>query len=214
LVTQFATLLAQIHARSSESQRLLANEFSDRSFFESLRIEPYYSYAAAQIPAAAPFAQQLIDETRRRNDALVHGDYSPKNILIHAGHITLLDHEVIHWGEPAFDIGFSLAHFLSKANYLTIHRAIFAAAANEYWRAYREALGQVAWGNDLEQRSVRHTLGCLLARVVGRSQLEYLNPGQRRRQAAAVLTLLDRPPNQIKELIERFIDFVDLNERD
>jgi hypothetical protein len=111
-------------------------------------------------------------------------------------------------------VGFSLTHFLSKANHFESRRVRFASAANEYWRTYRETLGHVAWGNDLEQRSVRHALGCLLARVAGRSQLEYLTPEQRRRQAEAVLLLLDRPPGGINELIERFIESVGSNERD
>ena len=48
-----------------------------------------------------------------------------------------------------------------------------------------EALGESArpaWAADLETRAVRHTLACLLARVVGRSPLEYLDAAERSRQ--------------------------------
>ena len=78
-------------------------------------------------------------------DTLVHGDYSPKNILLHGSRMVLLDHEVIHWGDPAFDVGFSLTHLLSKAHYLADLRPTFADAARQYWHRYREALGSVDW---------------------------------------------------------------------
>ena len=116
----------------------LAGLFDDRSHFESLRLEPYYAFTATQIPAAAGFLQALIAGTRARRLTLVHGDFSPKNILIHRDSLVLLDHEVIHWGDPAFDLGFSLTHLLSKAHHLPNHRADFANAAREYWQTYRD----------------------------------------------------------------------------
>jgi hypothetical protein len=70
------------------------------------------------------------------------------------------------------------------------------------------ALGVVPWRGELEQRAVQHTLGCLLARVAGRSPLEYLDAEQRARQRAAVLALIARPPRMLDELVERFVALV------
>src|SRR5262249_34295871 len=117
-VCQFGRLLGTIHRRSYERRAELERVFDDRSFFESLRVEPYYQYSAAQCPAAAVFLANLIAATRKRRLALVHGDYSPKNILVHASRLVLLDHEVIHFGDPAFDVGFALTHLLSKAHHV------------------------------------------------------------------------------------------------
>src|SRR5205085_10022401 len=134
-------------------------------------------------------------DTRARRLTLVHGDYSPKNILVREGRLILLDHEVIHWGEPAFDLGFAMTHLLSKAHHLPQHRAAFADATRQFWRSYCEALGDaVPWRADLEPHAVRHTLGCLLARVAGRSPLEYLGEDERRRQRDVVLSLTGQPP--------------------
>ena len=200
---QFATLLAAIH-RDAYGRADLAELFGDRSFFESLRLEPYYGYSAQQAPAAAAFLESLIRETLDCRITLVHGDYSPKNVLIHEGRLVLLDHEVIHFGDPAFDLGFSLTHFLSKAHHLPSQRREFASAALEYWRVYSEALGAPAWAADLEPRAVRHTLACLLARAVGRSPLEYLDPAERVRQRDAVLRILPSAPATIADLISLF----------
>jgi 5-methylthioribose kinase len=202
-IAQFGRLLGTIHRRSREQRDMLAEEFSERSFFESLRLEPYYAYALAQVPEAR-FLEALISETRNRRFTLVHGDYSPKNVLVHDGRLVLLDHEVIHWGDPAFDVGFSLTHLLSKAHALPAHRDAFVQAAFDYWRAYREALAPAPWDPDLETYAVRHTLGCLLARVAGRSPLEYLDTGQRARQRAIVLTLAAQEAGNIPDLIHAF----------
>lgn len=209
-IEQFAVILGDIHRKGWERRDSLAGEFNDRSFFESLRLEPYYLYTAEQVPGAATFLHDLVSATRSTRYTLVHGDYSPKNVLIHDDRLVLLDHEVIHFGDGAFDLGFSLTHLLSKAHHRRAMRDEFAACATEYWRVYREAIGNVPWAADLEPRVVRHTLACLLARCRGRSPLEYLNDQERQRQADAVVAMMARAPDNIKELVHDFLTRIDL----
>jgi len=210
---QFADWLAQVHRRASERREQLAVEFADWSYFESLRLEPYYAYTAEQVPAAAAFLRKLIAATRRRRDTLVHGDYSPKNVLVHAGRLVLLDFEVAHFGDAAFDLGFSLAHLLSKGHN-SPSDVTWEAAATDYWRRYCQQLGNVPWADGLEQRVVRHTLACLLARVAGRSPLEYLDAAARRRQQASVLKLITRKPRRVQHLISDFLRKVTVRRAD
>jgi aminoglycoside phosphotransferase (APT) family kinase protein len=203
-VEQFGRLLGQIHARSRVRAAEFSTAFADRSFFDSLRIEPYYRTSAAACPAAAPFLERLITDSTAVRIALVHGDYSPKNILVREGRLILLDHEVIHWGDPAFDPGFALAHLLSKAHHLAASRMRFAAAANAFWRAYAGSGADAAW----EPRAVRHALGCLLARVAGRSPLEYLGADERVRQRDVVIRLMTDPPSTVAALAAAFVDAI------
>lgn len=204
-VEQFGRLLGFVHRRASEEGDL-RQVFEDTSFFESLRLEPYYLYCAQQVPESAEFLSRLVEETRSRRLTLVHGDYSPKNILVRNEKLILLDYEVAHFGEPAFDLGFSLTHFLSKAHHLTAQRALFGKATVLYWQTYRETLGDVPWARDLvEPRAVRHALGCMLARVAGRSPLEYLSAAERTRQREAVLSLLRQPPYRVQDLVSEFL---------
>lgn len=211
-IDQFARLLATIHSKAFARQEEIKLVFDDRSFFDSLRLEPYYSYTASQVPAAADFLQTLIQDTRARRLTLVHGDYSPKNILVHRDRLILLDHEVIHFGDPAFDLGFSLTHLLSKAHHVAGHRQAFADAALAYWLTYWESVRELDWAYDLEAQAVRHTLGCLLARVKGRSQLEYMSQDGRNRQCAVVVRLIEAPPSTMSDLVQRFIN--DLSSKD
>jgi aminoglycoside phosphotransferase (APT) family kinase protein len=204
LVAAFGALLGQIHRAAREQAATLAPRFADSRFFEALRLEPYYAYTAAQAPEAATFLHALIAETWECRETLVHGDYSPKNVLVHDGHLVLLDFEVIHWGDPAFDVGFGLTHLLSKAHHRPALRREFLDAARTFWRAYRGAGGfaEEVW-------AVRHTLACLLARVAGRSPLEYLDAAERARQRRAVGALLTAPPASIDELATAFAEALD-----
>jgi tRNA A-37 threonylcarbamoyl transferase component Bud32 len=205
---QFGSLLGTIHGKGYENRAAIAAEFDDRSFFESLRIEPYYSFTATQVTEAGDFLQGLIHETRRTRLTLTHGDYSPKNILVHDNRLILLDHEVIHFGDPAFDLGFGLTHLLSKAHHLPFHRAGFREAGLQFWQSYGRDLGAVPWLAGLEERAARHTLACLLARVCGRSPLEYLNEAERDRQRRAAITLMHRHPTSVPELVDEFMALV------
>jgi aminoglycoside phosphotransferase (APT) family kinase protein len=200
---QFGRLIGSIHLKST-SRTDLHELFEDRSFFESLRIEPYYRYTAQQLPPAAAALQRIIETTYSRRLCLVHGDYSPKNILVHEGKLILLDHEVIHFGDPAFDIGFALAHLLSKAHHIPSYREKFISAAHIFWTAYTTTIAPAAWSRDIDPHAAAHGAACLLARVAGRSKLEYLSAEERMHQQEIMLKLINDPPSSVLQLIDRF----------
>jgi 5-methylthioribose kinase len=203
-VSQSGRILGGIHRAAAARSAELEAAFADRSYFEALRLEPFYEFAAAHAPRAASFLPALVAETRALRQTLVHGDYSPKNILVRQGRMILLDHEVIHWGDPAFDVGFATAHLLSKGHARPSRRAAFGEAASAFWNAYAEAAGPRFNGIAARERAIRHALGCLLARVAGRSQVEYLDPAGRLRQRDAVLELMAAPPRDFGALANRF----------
>ncbi len=206
-VRPFAQMLAAIHSGGVRRRDKLPQELSDLTYFWNLRLEPYYRYSGEQVPVAESFLSELIESYEGARATIVHGDFSPKNILIRRNRPILLDHEVIHFGDPAFDLGFSLTHLLSKAHFLDRRRADYLGAARYYWEQYRKALTPTAverFGGGFERRVVEHTMGCLLARVVGRSQLEYLGPAKRERQASIVTRMIDERPSSVDELIIEF----------
>jgi aminoglycoside phosphotransferase (APT) family kinase protein len=152
--------LSLVHRRpDAEARRALAGW----GFFPELRVEPYYETVQRRhpdLPIRADF----------RAETLVHGDYSPKNILVHADGLWVLDHEVAHWGDPAFDLAFMLNHLLIKAEVRADARYRDAAAA------FLDAYGPEG---DLEARTLRHVAVLMLARVDGKSPLAYLTDEQR-----------------------------------
>lgn len=198
---QFAQLLGSIHREGFRLRHELGPVFADKRFFKTLRLEPYYEHTATVVQQAAPFLEELVVWTLSRSDTLVHGDFSPKNILVHHNQLILLDHEVLHFGDPAFDIGFSLTHFLSKALHLPPKRQALLSAAQFYWRLYLDEVRGMPWFAHLDFRAAQHTLASLLARVCGRSPLEYLNKEECSIQQQIVIEMIKEGFPTVEQVI-------------
>ena len=175
-------LLGRIHAASWHRDDL-AKQFKDRTYFAQLRLEPYYLAAAEKYRPLANQLSDLVNQTWREQHALVHGDFSPKNLLVGHG-MMLIDFEVGHYGDPAFDLGFCLTHLVLKAIHfpkraselLGFGRSFHATAMAPHIRRITEG----EWKR-LEQRTVQHLAGCLVARVHGKSPVDYLTPHEQSR---------------------------------
>lgn len=176
--------------------------FGGLEVFDNLRLDPYYRTAARRHPDLAPVIERTMEECTARRVALVHGDYSPKNVLLWNDRITLIDCEVVHYGDPSFDAAFFINHLVLKSFYRREWREDLKEMAEFFWRALRSSLPpSFGW---LEGAAMRH-LGCLmLARVDGKSPAEYLRDEvlkQRVREAARNLML--RSPPSADGLFER-----------
>jgi aminoglycoside phosphotransferase (APT) family kinase protein len=139
-----------------------------RDLFEALRLDPYYRVTAERRPELRDGLLALVEETVNvARPTLVHGDLSPKNVLVTPTSLVLLDWEVIHVGDPAFDRGMMGAHFLLKAIYHGPGRAAMVVkAARNFWSAYE--------GPADEERSIRHLGAVVVARLYGKSRVDYL----------------------------------------
>jgi 5-methylthioribose kinase len=206
---QFGLLLGTIHRESARFAADVAREFADITHFRTLRLAPYYLYSAETTPLAAGFLTALTDDTLRHKHSLVHGDFSPKNTLVYRDKLILLDYEVVHFGDPAFDLGFAMTHFLSKAHHLSAERARLATASLQFWKVYHHQIKSLGWADDLEPRVVRHVLGCLLARVAGKSPLEYMTREEVARQRDVVLMLIAKTPTTVGDVIAEFTAKID-----
>jgi len=203
-VERFAALMAAAHLAALKQADVLRPQFDSLEYFETQRLEPFYAYTASQVPAAADFIHALIDETRRTQLTLVHADFTPKNILVLPDErLVLLDYEIVHWGDPAFDVGLALAHLIAKAIKVEARRADYRTYAVQFARRYLDQVG-AAFG-PLEARIVRHALACVLARVRGRSPLEYFEEPQRADIAARVVQQLTQPPITVDTLVTALV---------
>ncbi len=179
--------------------------FEDRRVFDQLRIDPYYRTTAARHPDLANCFEELIADSWKIQTALVHGDYSPKNVLVRGRQIFLIDFEVIHWGDPTFDTGFLLNHLFLKALYQPRFAPRYFDAAREFWQALWSEVEGEPW-RAFEAMTLRHLGGLMLARVDGKSPVEYLRdePSKERVRRTAKRLLIERPPRleQVIRLLE------------
>ncbi|MFT5467853.1 MAG: 5-methylthioribose kinase, partial [Verrucomicrobiales bacterium] len=107
-------VLGRIHRETWDDSELRAG-FETTDNFHDLRLEPYLLKTAERHP---DLSQQLLDEADRIRDTrrcLVHGDFSPKNMLFNGDRLVVLDCEVAWFGDPAFDVAFLLNHLMIKA---------------------------------------------------------------------------------------------------
>lgn len=147
------------------------------------RLDPYLGdQLRGRHPSLAPALAALSAELLADRCCLVHGDYSPKNVLVgEKGSVWLLDFEICHFGHPAFDPAFMLTHLLLKSQHLPRSAGGFIALAEDFWDSYRNRLGGWLMPGQ-ESVTVRCLGGLLLARVDGKSPAEYLtDPAARRR---------------------------------
>lgn len=158
----------------SQCEPALQARFADRKVFVELRINPYYRAAAACSPEMRPAIEEIISESWETRWGLVHGDYSPKNILVHKGEIFLIDFEVIHWGDPAFDASFLLSHLFLKAVRLPRLASKYFAGAREFWEAVAMDMTDPMLST-FESHTVQHVGALMLARVCGKSPVEYIS---------------------------------------
>ena len=179
--------------RNPESERV----FGDQTVFDQLRIDPYYRQIARVHADLAPAIGRLIDSVWQHRLCLAHGDFSPKNLLVWPGHVMLIDFEVGHYGDPAFDLGFFLTHLVLKSTWAGQRRGEYLALASEFWWAYRATMEQATGAEELaslEARTVWNLAGCMLARVDGKSPVDYLSADHQRLVRDVARQWLSAPP--------------------
>lgn len=185
--------LARIHGHAAR-QPELASQFDSDAIFFDIRLDPYLLATADKHPELAAALQALVVQTQSHKVALVHGDVSPKNILVGPyGQPVFLDAECAWWGDPAFDLAFCLNHLLLKCLWVPASTSALVNCFDALSRAY---LRRVDWepALDVERRAAALLPGLLLARVDGKSPVEYLTAETQWHTVRRVASQLLRQP--------------------
>jgi hypothetical protein len=194
-------VLGTVHCRTAGDARVAA-AFANGRDFADLRLSPYFAAAGLKNPDVAPALQNLIARTASTKQALVHGDFSPKNILIGPSGPVILDAECACYGDPAFDPAFLLNHLLLKSVWKPQHAPRYLALAGWFWQAYiatAAALAPLA----LEERTVTLLPSLLLARIDGKSPVEYLtDPRAKDRVRQFAKRLLLNPERSLQPFLQ------------
>jgi tRNA A-37 threonylcarbamoyl transferase component Bud32 len=202
---QVGERLGRIHAATAHSP-VVAERFStDKTFFD-LRLDAYLLATARRRPRVASALEALTARTTALHLALVHGDVSPKNILMGPKGPVFLDAETAWYGDPAFDVAFCLNHLLLKCLVQPTAREGFLASFGAFATAY---LDQVGWEarSGLEARAASLLPGLMLARVDGKSPVEYLTQEADKTQVRDVAeALLLSPPTRLGEVADAWVD--------
>jgi aminoglycoside phosphotransferase (APT) family kinase protein len=199
---QVGDVLGRLHAASAADHTAPARFATDDNFV-ALRIDPYLTVTADANRDLAPQFAAIAERTMNVHYAVVHGDVSPKNILVGAGGPVLLDAECAWFGDPAFDVAFCVNHLLIKAIKLPRHADTLSAAALALADAHAAHVTWEPYGS-LNERvaSLLPALG--LARVDGSSPVEYLDGDQRATLRSITRELLMYPAVGLPEVVRRW----------
>jgi aminoglycoside phosphotransferase (APT) family kinase protein len=192
-----AARLVAIHSATANDPDC-ARRFPTDAIFHAIRLEPYLEATARAHPDLAPRLLELVRRTAATKRALAHGDVSPKNILIGPNGPIFLDAECAWYGDPAFDLAFCLNHLLLKCLWTPRATAGFLACFDAMSRRYLEG---VAWepAAEMEARTASLLPGLFLARVDGKSPVEYLTDARDKARVRKVArALIAEPPARLE----------------
>jgi 5-methylthioribose kinase len=167
------TTLAMWH-NFGEKDKEARLQFMEDSLFEQLRVDPFYRFVAAKNENLKPVISNLIGELEGDKTTIVHGDFSPKNIMVGMDEqVYILDFEVTHVGNPVFDLAFLLAHLLCKLFRTNepLEEKMLIASAQRFISAYEDI-------RPISNSLPLHTALIALARVEGKSPVNYLDKAQ------------------------------------
>ena len=164
-------ILAGWHAECAQS-KAIQKTFAEDSLFEQLRISPFYREISLKNPSLVVNLSKLIAQLKEEKSTIVHGDFSPKNFLVDQDEdVYVLDFEVAHYGNPVFDLAFTLAHLLCK---------YFRTDSKEEEEALKLTAKSFVTGysaicvQPLPESLALHTAALALSRVEGKSRVDYL----------------------------------------
>ena len=190
--------LGTIHSATARPEVL--NQFQNQQDFHALRLEPYLLFTATRHPSLGNRLNGLVEMLNTHERVVVHGDVSPKNIIFRKGVPIFLDAECATAGDPCFDIAFCLNHLILKALHLPRWREELFTCVAEFWSAYRQ---KVDWEEpaELEQRVCRLLPAFMLARVDGKSPVEYLDGEEQQKVRKISIPLIEKPERSVTEFI-------------
>jgi aminoglycoside phosphotransferase (APT) family kinase protein len=196
-----ADALGRIHAATLFDEAV-AEEFPTDHLIDALRLDPYLRHTASRHPSLSAQILDVLDATALTKMALVHGDVSPKNILVSRsdGHPVLLDAECAWYGDPAFDGAFCLNHLLLKSVHMPALAETLLGQAGQFaatWTSHFPPNLRPA----LEARTAALLPCLMLARVDGKSPVEYLDEESRQRVRDIAMPLIRNPPGEIGQIL-------------
>lgn len=193
--SELGRVLAAWHSKTKDSPEI-EERFNDLEAFDQLRVDPYHRTVMERRPEVADAVNGYVEQMGKRRLCLVHGDYSPKNVLIGESAMWILDFEVAHFGDPAFDVAFMLNHLCLKAIHKPQHFDGYRSCGLSFWNVYVSEVGEGFAGS--EGHILGHLACLMVARVDGKSPAEYLSENQRSTAREIAISWLTELPSGIE----------------
>ena len=172
LINKISRSLFKIHKKSRGSKIKNKYKGNDKNFFD-LRLDAYFNEVKRVHPKLIKKVNKIILDYRKNSSTLIHGDFSPKNILTNNKVIKFIDAETCNYGDPVFDLVFFTNHLLIKSIFIPSKKKLFLESYKNFFDTYIKLLD---WENrkNFCQRCINMIPIMLIARVDGKSPVEYI----------------------------------------
>ncbi len=195
--------LGKIHSASA-SDKKIHNQFPRTDIFHAIRLEPYLEATASKHPDLSGLLFSLSRETAETRPVMIHGDTSPKNIMLGVNGPVFLDAECACMGDPAFDLAFCLKHFLLKCLWVPTARESLLKCFEVMIAAY---FLEVSWEDPaaVESRTAKLLPGLFLGRIDGKSPVEYIvKEDEKNKVRRCAADLLVSPSSRLMDVVDRW----------
>ena len=164
--------LIKVHNQCA-NDNTVAKDFNDNDIFYELRISPYLEFILQRHPQLINYSRPIIDELMNSKITLVHGDFSPKNVVVDGCKVFITDFEVAHFGHPCFDLAFLSNHLILKSIHMECFSAAYLCMLEYVLDIYFDSA--IFMDNMALEKSFLKLLPLLMiARVDGKSPVEYI----------------------------------------
>lgn len=199
--------LVIVHNECAKDSQV-AKEFEDKEIFYELRIAPYIEFTLQKYPQLVAYAKPIIAELMDSKITLVHGDYSPKNVVLEERKVFVTDFEVAHYGHPSFDLGFLSNHLVLKAIHIRKHGLGYLSMLKYILNIYFTEMNYMD-KQELEVSFLKLLPLLMLARVDGKSPVEYIvDEGEKELVRNIALRLIKEEAFSLKKLFDILEEYV------
>ena len=195
--------LSFIHLNSFNNNEL-KNKFDTIKLFEDLRIDPYIRFTATIHDDIKNKLLDIANDLHNKKITLVHGDISPKNILINNKKPIFLDAECAWYGDPAFDLAFCINHLLLKSIKLPKVKKLLYKSFITLSDTY---LMKVKWEDPklFEKRTILILSALMLGRIDGKSPVEYITSNYDKQLVRSFSkSIIQNPTNSLLEFSNKW----------
>ncbi len=166
-------LLGEVHKYFYKKQKYKKLFLNDETFY-AIRIEPYLVFTSKFYPELSNHYKSTIDYLLNNKSTVIHGDFSPKNILIGKNFPVILDAETACWGNPVFDLAFFNNHLILKSILNNNICRGYIRLSKNFLDSYLSNFSQINYKLFIKKFIILQAL-LILARVDGKSPVEYFS---------------------------------------
>ena len=201
IINKISKNLSKIHNEST-GQFVKKKFINNSKNFYDLRLDAYFNEVGRVYPDLKKIIKNIIKNYKKYSSTLVHGDFSPKNILIFNKNIKYIDAETCNFGDPVFDVVYFGNHLLLKSIHIPDKKNKFIKSYENFFSTYLKSI-KFSQRKNFIDRCIAMVPIMLLARIDGKSPVEYITKKNIKNKIRLLsFNLINDPPESLEYLIK------------